>query len=290
MRCVQRGAPSIVFTYSLGEKPGKQERSTVMGQVDLTAEIRPLPDDVFAQVEGLNYPFDPANACCQAPCPGGAFCNTKCCDRRTEFYVQKWTCVWQATKLKCYNPDETSTDCAWTKVWRCNWNRIERCDVLKGVCRRKPPRCPLPDDCYSGESECFVPEDAYFAKVFEIEYVECTKKEVYHDEDRPCHTYDAPGPYSEHAMTNDAGGGPNPAGCACCGLAETCAPRWVRIHCKEQIPPELPYEVPLPYYERPAARSACKGQAGACAGSLCRVGSSANKSPNFWLSPARIYA
>ena len=245
-------------------------------------EIHALEDDIFAQREGLDIPFNPANACCQAPCPGGAFCNTKCCTEKTQYWVQKWTCVWKKTVLECESPSQVSTECAWTKVWRCNFHQIERCDVLKALCCRKPARCPLPDDCYHGECDCFVPEDVYFAKVFEIEYVECVKP-GFPDPKKPCHVYDVADPDHADPML----GGANPAGCACCGLTETCMPRWVRIHCKDQIPPEYPFEVPLPYYERPVERSCCKQPAGQCAGPSCRVKTA--KSPNFWLSPASLY-
>ena len=242
-------------------------------------QIEPIGDDVFGTVEGLDRPFDPSNACCNAPCPPGAFCSTKCCDRRTTFYVQKWTCVWTQTPLSCKDPQVVSNQCAWTKAWRCNFMPIERCDVLKAMCCRKPPRCPLPGDCYSGECDCFVPEDTYFARVYEIEYVECSDPDP--DNSGPCHQRDD---------TPSELGGPNPAGCACCGLTETCQPRWVRIHSKSQIPPEFPYEVPLPYYERPAERRPYGKRPGACAGALCRVGPNANRSPDFWLNPARVYS
>lgn len=247
--------------------------------------IDELDDALSGQQEGLDVPFDPANACCNAPCPPGAFCNTKVRKEKTQFFVQKWTCVWTQTPLACQDPRLVSNQCAWTKAWRCNFLPIERCDVLKAFCCRKPPRCPQPeDDRYSSECDCFVPEDAYFAKVFEIEYVECSEKLLVSDAKvPPCHLCDD---------TASEFGGPNPAGCACCGLAETAMPRWVRIHCKAQIPPEFTYEVPLPYYERPAERSPsrCMKRPGACSGSLCKVDRNANKSPDFWRSPSLPYA
>jgi len=236
-----------------------------------------LSDEAFGDVEGRDRPFDPNNACCNAPCPPGSFCNTLCCKKKTKYYVQKWTCVWTKTPLDCGK--KVKVDCAWTKAWRCNFYEIQRCDVLKAFCCRKPPRCPTPGPCYSGECDCFVPEDAYFAKVYEIEYEPCI----------PDDELLKPGDegYDECRPQNADG---EPGGCACCGLFEVCVPRWVKIHCKSQIPPELPYEVPLPYYERPERPRRCGRGPPACAGSTCPVGPNANRSPDFWLSPALPYA
>ena len=76
-----------------------------------------------------------------------------------------------------------------------------------------------------------------------------------------------------------------PGGCACCGLYEVCVPHWVKINSKAQIPPELPFEVPMPYYERPQ-----RARLPPCAGSTCSVGPNAAKSPDFWLRPTLPFA
>ena len=259
---------------------------------DIVAEINP---EEFGDVEGRDRPFDPDNACCNAPNPPGSFGSTLCCKKKTKYYVQKWTCVWTKTPLDCGSakkdcrghgkgnskspPKPIKVDCAWTKAWRCNFFEIQRCDVLKALCCRRPARCPTPGPCYTGECDCFIPADTYFAKVFEIEYEPCIP-----DEDLLLPSdngYDACRPQNEHG---------EPGGCACCGLFEVCVPRWVKIHCKSQIPPELPYEVPLPYYERPERARRCGRGPPACAGSTCPVGPNANKSPDFWRSPVLPYA
>lgn len=189
---------------------------------------------------GIRHPFDPYNACCNAPCPPGAFCNDCDCDKPTEFYVQKWTCVWQQSPLYCCKgkgkgkPDEA---CAWTKAWRCNFHRICREDVLKVFRCGQAQRCPEP--C-GGESDCFVPQDTYFAKVYEIGYELCDKYPWPEGECFPVREGRTP-----------CGKCLKVGGCACCGLFKTCKERWVRIRCKAEIPPLLPYEPPLPFYERP---------------------------------------
>lgn len=194
------------------------------------------------QGPGIEHPFDPLNACCNAPCPPGAFCNTCECDLPTEFYVQKWTCVWQQSPLSCCKgKGKSDEECAWTKAWRCNWHHIGREDVLKVFRCAQPQRCPV--TC-GGESECFVPQDTYFAKVLEIGYEECDKKKKWKN---PCL------PYRFDAMGQKGLGGKflKVGGCACCGLFQTCKERWVRIRSKADIPPLHPYAPPLPYYERP---------------------------------------
>ena len=246
------------------------------------------PTECPGEVEGETVPFRPDNACCNAPCPPGAFCNTECCTRKTEYYVQKWTCFWQKTEVACGDvccdvpcddPCRKPTrvnKCAFTKAWRCSWLRIPRSEVLKAFCCRKPPRCPQPADCYTGECDCFVPEDTYFAKVWEIDYVDCCEP-----------AQDQPLGQDPCKPVDDCG---DPAGCACCGVREVCNPRYVRIHCRSQIPPENPFEVPLPYYEREPRSGSCKLPPRACAGSTCPVGSNANRSPDFWLYPALPFA
>ncbi len=92
-----------------------------------------------------------------------------------------------------------------------------------------------------GESECFVPQDTYFAKVFEIGYEECDKKTKYPRGE--CFPY-------RYGRT-PCGECLQVGGCACCGLFQTCSERWVRIRCRAEIPPLHPYELPLPFYERP---------------------------------------
>jgi len=240
---------------------------------DIVAQI---PEDVFGDVEGTGRPFDPSNACCNAPNPPGSFGNTQCCQKKTKYYVQKWTCVWTKTPLSC---GSSQTDCAWTKAWRCKFEEVLRCDVLKAFCGGRPATCPTPGPCYSGECDCFVPAPVYFARVYEIEYEACAPDDELLQPGDP--GYDACRPQNKNG---------EPGGCACCGLFEVCVPRWVRIHCKAQIPPEYPYEVPLPYYERPVGAKRSGGGANACAGALCPVGPNANRSPDFWLSPAMPYA
>ena len=207
----------------------------------------------------------------------------------------EWTCLWSLTPLACQKDlPLAQQDCAWSKVWKCKWLQIPRCDVLKSFGSRRAPRCPWPNgpgECYSGETECFVPADTYFARVYEIEYEECvTPENAYAPGDtgyvgtcKPQGISDmgALGPASRDAAGNCG---------ACCGVFEVCVPRYVRIHCRDDIPPELPYEVPLPFYERPSAPRSCMRNAPACAGGSCRVGSNATKSPSFWLDQARLYA
>ena len=233
-------------------------------------------------MEGRDRPYDPNNVCCNSPCPPGAFCNTQCCDKKTEFWVQKWTCVWTQTPLQCGDgvaPACSDAACAWTKAWRCRFLQVERCEVLKAFRCRQPARCPDSKN-YSGDSDCFVPSDTYFAKVWEIEYDECPER---------CSLLSPGAPGYDPCKPQDIYG--NPGGCACCGLYEVCAHRWVKIACKEQIPPAHPYEVPLPYYERPAAQRRCGARApSACAGPTCSVGPNGSKSPDSWLSPSLPFA
>ncbi len=225
--------------------------------------------------EGEDCPYDPNNVCCNAPCPPGAFCNTPCCSKKTEFWVQRWTCLWAQHPLDCGRgtaPHGYDQQCAWTKAWRCRWECVSRAEVLKFYCCRKQPRCPEPN----GDCDCFVPQDTYFAKVWEIEYEECDNKRRPLDRRmQPCIHQDRHG---------------DPAGCACCGLHEVCVPRWVKILCREDIPPEDPYAVPLPYYERPHPRPCGRGPPRACAGATCPVGPNANRSPDFWLTPAMVFS
>ena len=266
-----------------------------MGDSPAESVVGVNPVEWGDECEGLRRPFDPANGCCQAPCPPGALGNTKCCKKKTEYWVQRWTCFWhterdlpcgkgcgrpcedQARGCRDEQPVRPGCDnrvpCAFTKKWRCNFYQVPRCEVLKRFACRPPARCPTPGDCYHGESECFVPEDTYFARVWEIDY-ECCSNQVIPNEDC-CIQQDS-------CL--------NPAGCACCGLYEVCHPRWVKITCKANLPPEFPYEQPLPYYERPAAREACGRAPALCAGSRCAVGPNANRSPDFWLSPVLPYA
>ena len=189
---------------------------------------------------GIKQPFDPLNACCNAPCPPGAFCNTCECDLPTEFYVQKWTCVWKQSPLRCCKGKKVDEECAWTKAWRCNFHQICREDVLKMFRCAQPQRCPVP--C-GGESDCFVPSDTYFAKVYEVGYEECDKKKY-----RPGDCFPYRYGHTQCGKCLKVGG------CACCGLFQTCKERWVRIRCKAEIPPLLPYEPPLPFYERPGCQ------------------------------------
>jgi len=217
--------------------------------------------------------YAPGNVFCNAPCPPGALCNTEKCDKRTEFYVQRWRCTWRKLDLKCCGP-RGHKECAWTKAWSCSFDSVSRCEVLKRLCCRPPPRCPA--DC--DECDCFVPEDAFFAKVWEIEYEPCPDHEVSPYEHG----------YSNEAHPVDCEG--NPAGCACCGLNEILCPRWVKITCKSDIPASDPFAVPLPYYERPCKPPGCRRPPALCAGAGCRVGPSANRSPDFWLAPSLPFA
>jgi hypothetical protein len=207
-----------------------------------------LDDSCFGDEEGAPAPFDPASAAAGAPCPPGGFCGAGACREKTQFYVQRWTCVWAQA------PEQR----AWTKAWRCSFLPVERREVLRALCRR-----PRPEGRCGGERDCVVPEDAYFAKVFEVEYFECSELL----DDAPSESTGAAWEGSTPAVAGDAAeksshaSGP-PAGC--CGLAEAVVPRWVRIHCKSQIPPDFPCEAPLPYYERPAERRSRRP--GTCAG------------------------
>lgn len=240
-------------------------------------------DECASEHDGdRNLAYEPNNVCCNAPCPPGSFCNTDCCNKKTQFYVQRWRCVWKQCELACggdsqHGPPKCkkSTKCAWTKAWTCCFERVPRGKVLEAMCRRQPPRCPDPD----GDCDCFVPEDAYFAQVWEIEYEPCVPDEA----------LVMPGePGYDPCLPQDAHG--NPGGCACCGLYQVCVPRWVKINCKNEIPPEDPFAVPLPYYERPCAPRKCRRPPALCGGVSCGVAGNANRSPDFWLRPALPYA
>ena len=273
------------------------------------ANIQPGP----AIEDGI---YNPANFCCNSPCPPGAFCNTECCNKQTEFWVQKWTCAWQLNKGGCGGPAGMNENsfCGYTKVWKCGFYPTDRCSVLKG-CKRPKARCPCPEmvlDCngdpvHAGECECFVPEDVYFAKVYTIEYHpcitedpmthpagfidiahatdSCVKEAVLKDPDNfGCHD----GEQDTPAIRVPAGRETEAVECApCCGLYQICKPRWIRIFCKADIPPDFPYAEEPAYYERTAA---CCKPAPPCAGAACRVGPNASKSPNFWLEQSRIFA
>ena len=243
------------------------------------ASTSQTPNDQVSQPEEFDEPtpghplrrhccrYDPGNACCNAPCPPGALCNTEACSRRTEFYVQRWRCVWTRTPLDCGSKCKPET--AWTKAWTCSFDLISRAAVLKSMCCREPARCPV--DC--NECHCFVPQDAFFAKVWEIEYEQCPDHQLVEGDPGfldECHPVDSEG---------------NPAGDACCGLFEVLCPRWVKITCRSDIPPSDPFAVPLPYYERPSKPEGCRKPPALCAGVGCRVGTQANRSPDFWLAP-----
>ena len=233
------------------------------------------PDDGLSTSSqgGSRRPFDTENPNCQAPCPPGGFCNTECCSRRTEFWVQKWTCLWTRTELQCGRGDAPSDLCAWTKAWRCRFLQIERGDVLAFFPSRPHARCPLPAADYSGENECFVPEDAYFAKVYEIEYQSCGE-EQHSPPGTTTRGHDDQGSRCSRSGSSDVG---TPTDCACCGLYETCRPRWLRIYSRAQIPPLYPYAVPPPFYdsraEEPLRRQWCAPKSPACSGGMDRIGS-----------------
>lgn len=220
----------------------------------------------FGDVEGRDKPFDPSNTRCNAPCPPGAFCNTRACDQGTEYYVQRWTCLWKRTHLDCSHEGERG--CGYTKAWRCRFQRIQRCEVLKAFSGRPPPQCPEPN----GDSECFVPKDAYFARVYEIEYVPCSilKDELGDDK-------------SDDKSDDD---------CGCCGLQQVLKWRFVKIDSKEDIPPARPLEPPKPWArakDGPRDERAYRSSAAPrCAGALCTVGPA--KSPDYWLAPVFPYA
>ncbi|NDD30541.1 MAG: hypothetical protein EB084_19960 [Proteobacteria bacterium] len=224
----------------------------------------------FGDVEGKDRPFRPNNARCNAPCPPGSFCNTRACSRKTEYFVQQWTCLWRQTHLKC--SEDAQRECAWGKVWRCHFKQIQRCEVLKAF-PRAAPRCP--DE--AGDSQCFVPRDTYFARVWEIDYEPCDYDDLRHGERK-----------------DDSDSSEGATGCACCGLAQVVAPRWVKITSRAQMPPDHAYEPPLPWAkgkDQPDERERdARGPRPRCSGALCRVGPNANKSPDFWLAPVFPYA
>ena len=206
-------------------------------------------------VEGLDFPFDPANVCCNAPNPPGALGNTCICGKKTKYFRQTWTCVWTQTPLKC-----AEDDCAWTKAWRCNFYEVDRCDVCRHFCKRGPARCPEKGACYTGECECTVPEDQFFAQVWDSTYEFCPKDGPV--DPASCHERDAEG---------------NPAGCACCGVFEKCKARLIKLNCKKDIPSK----------EESCSCCAPACREANCQSTGCKVKTSA--SPNFWLTPAALY-
>lgn len=242
--------------------------------IDSLSDAATLPN-----MMGFNY----KNQCCNAPCPPGALCNNKSCGMKTKFWRQHWTCFWQKTPTKCVNPpaagqpadgmmDENGyPQAAYQKLWRCNFQRVERCDVLRAFSCRPGPRCPCPDAMDNGESECWVPHDQYFAEIFEVGYEKCLKKDDFLGECEDCEAVD------EHHRIPACSG-------ACCGVQEVVESHIQKIDCKEQIPPDFPFAPPLPYYQRPTAR------ARVCADLTCGVRANGAKSPNFWLDQARVFA
>lgn len=214
--------------------------------------------DSASDCEGRDRPFDPKNACCNAPHPPGALPG-RCCDRRTRFYVQAWRCVWKQTDLEDCSCAGSDAKCAWVKAWRCNFREVSRRDVLKAVCSRRPARCAEADEC-----ECYVPEDVYFARVWELDYESCADDLLQPGDPG----YDPCKPQDERGV---------PGGCACCGLTEVCCPRWLRIRCKADIPPLYPRE---PSWD-------CEPEPRRCVGARCAVTHA--KSPDFWRAPAALY-
>lgn len=209
------------------------------------------------------------NVYCSAPYPPGALCNAESCEKCTEFYVQRWRCTWKKLNL-----DPLGQECAWTKVWSCSFDSVARAEVLKQLCCKSSQRCTA--DC--DECACLVPEDVYFAKVWEIEYEQCSDHVLSSGEEG----------FLDDAHPVDSEG--DPAGCACCGLKEVLCSRWVKITCKSDIPPAKPFEVQLPCYDWPCKPSGCRKQPALCAGVGCRVGSAAHRSPDFWLAPVLPFA
>ena len=213
----------------------------------------------FGDAEGKDVPFHPGNARCNAPCPPGAACNAPACSQKTEYFVQKWTCLWKHTELDC--TDHGKPERGYTKAWRCRFQRIPRADVLKVFTGRPAPRCPQQD---GQEAQCFVPADVYFARVWEIEYVLCQ------DDDSEDH---------------DDG---------CCGVRQVLNWRFVKITSRADMPPERPLEPSRPwaadYREKPQKdhQDGRPARAPRCAGALCKLGPS--KSPDYWLAPVFPYA
>jgi hypothetical protein len=212
----------------------------------------------FGDLEGRDVPFHPDNMRCNAPCPPGAGCNTAACSQTTEYYVQKWTCLWKQTALDCR--DQAKPERGYTKAWRCRFQRIPRCDVLRAFAGRPQPRCPRKD----GDDDCFVPEDAYFARVWEIEYAPC--------QDDPQDDQDD----------------------GCCGVRQVLNWRFVKINSRADVPPQRPLEPSKPWAaqhradhdDRDDGRRAPRSLR--CAGALCKVGPA--KSPDYWLAPVFPYA
>ena len=195
--------------------------------------------------ENSDCSFPSGQAKCQAPCPPGAFCNTECCDKRTEFWRQRWVCTWQQTPLNC-SPDDANananmdnnmdnnmdeekdccpveTMCAYTQTWRCVWEKVDRHTAVMGIKMAQPQKNSMTDcmGCSLGNNArseaCVVPNDQYFAKVWEISYVPC-------------------------ATTSDSTMTPAEMDCACCGVKQQCSSRFVRLGKLSDIPSDLPYE------------------------------------------------
>ena len=166
-------------------------------------------------------------------------------------------------------------NCVWTKAWRCNWYCIPRHEVLKAWSCRPQARCPT-RSC-AGENDCFVPDDQYFAEVYEIGYELCSPDQKCPQKDDATTGLPIPWETADWQNCDGTDDNGNPQGCACCGVYETCKSKIVKINSKADIPSEYPYATPLPYYERPCAERKNR----ICQTKNCGVGSAGAKSPNL---------
>ena len=250
MRCMCEplGLAQTFHLFSAPESPVQE--NTTMAASTAAASLMPEVDWGHAE-DNPEGPFDYRLQCCGAPNPPGALGTTECCGAQTQFYRQRWYCTWKQVAIDCSSHTEEDEhespewnrfqkNCGYQKVWRCAFEEIPRCEVLKNFCDRCPPACPNPK---GQECECWVPGDQFFAKIYEIEYKEC-----------PDFPPDYPTPPNCN-LPVDADGNllRDPQGCACCGVYQVCKARIVRIRCKAEIPADFPYDqAPLQYYRPPA--------------------------------------
>ena len=220
---------------------------------------------------GQQVPYDWRLPCAQAPNPPGALGTTPCCNRPTEYFRQRWYCVWAPVAvpdqvnevLDGAPPHGQSQQCGYHKVWRCAWEPVlHRCEVVAAMrAARRPPCCPATGAGDAKQTDCWIPNDQYFAKIWDVEYEEC---DPWTDRDVPDCTIDGEDPEK-------------PSGCACCGVYPKLVHRIVRIRSKADIPPTFPACAATACDILPASKPVPWKIS--CQGAMCRPGRA--KSPNL---------
>ena len=278
-------AASSVLTTAVSCSAAVAEVPVVAADADVAGEIEALiagevaaqaldpanAAEVAAALRPIPKAYSPENFCCNAPNPPGALGNTDCCEKETLYFRQRWYCTWHKTAISCCGRQSDNApidpvppaleDCAWTKVWRCGFEKIKREEVLKCFCKGQPPACPHPT---GGECECWVPGDQFFAQIFETEYTLCKAYDPkLNNQCPPC-----AGPSQSPDAVADS--------CACCGVYEKCVPKIVRIRSRKEIPPLYPHRpAAYPVHDPPPHKP--KPQ---CQTPTCRLGPA--MSPNLY--------